>query len=99
MRAKIFESSAQREKRGHTAVSHGSGVTKSGASLALNNNIPDTQAEKNRLIHANGTMGQPEELTSTNIDDDRDEEEGSVSADSLSEVSKFESKSIILRMW
>lgn len=96
VREKIFESSAQRQKRGHPAVSHGPEVTESDTPVGLNNNIPSSQTEKNGLIHANGTTGEEltEELTSTHTDDGRGEEEESVSTDSLSEVSKFESKTI-----
>lgn len=100
VRTKIFESSAQRQKRGHPAVSHGPEVTGSDTPAGFNNNndIPSSQAAKNGLIHANGTTGQPEELreerTSTHTEEGRGEEEESVSTDSLSEVSKFESKMI-----
>ncbi|XP_056874042.1 tudor and KH domain-containing protein isoform X1 [Takifugu flavidus] len=91
VRAKICESSAQRQKRGHTTVGYGPEVTEREAPMGLNNNIPTSDPEKNRLIHANGTTGQPEdlteELTSTHTDDG---EEESVSTNSLSEVSKFE---------
>lgn len=96
VRAKICESSAQRQKRGHTTVGYGPEVTEREAPVGLNNNIPSSDPEKNRLIHANGTTGQPEdlteELTSTHTDDG---EEESVSTNSLSEVSKFESRTII----
>lgn len=100
VRAKVCESSAQRQRRGHTTLSHDPGVTERDTAVGLNNNIPSSQAEKNGLIHANGTSGHPEdltdELTSTQTDDDRDEEEESVSTDSLSDVSKkFESKTIL----
>lgn len=95
VRVKIFESSAQRQKRGHPAVSQ---VTESVPLPSLNNNIPSIRTETNGLIHANGIMGQPEELTEelTSIctDDGRGDEEESVSTDSLSEVCKFESKTI-----
>lgn len=99
VRVKIFESSAQRQKRGHPAVSHGPEVTESDTPAGLNNNnIPSSQTAENGIIHANGTTGQPEELTeeltSTHTDDGRGEEEESVSTDGLSEVSKFESKMI-----
>lgn len=96
MRAKICESSAQRHKRGHTTVGYAPEVTEREAPVGLNNNIPSSDPEKNRLIHANGTTGQPEdlteELTSTHTNDG---EEESVSSNSLSEVSKFESRTII----
>lgn len=96
MRAKISESSAQRQKRGHTTVGYSPEVTEREAPVGLNNNIPGSDPEKNRLIHANGTTEQPEdltkELTSTHTDDG---EEESVSTNSLSEVSKFESRTII----
>lgn len=99
VRAKIFESSAQRQKRGPPTVSHGPEVTECDTSVGLdNNNFPSSQTEKNGLIHAIGTTGEPEELTeeltSTQTDDGRGEEDESVSTDSLSEVSKFESKRI-----
>uniref|UniRef100_H3CBW0 Tudor and KH domain containing n=1 Tax=Tetraodon nigroviridis TaxID=99883 RepID=H3CBW0_TETNG len=98
VRAKIFESSAQRQRRGLPAGSHGPGVAESDAPAGLdNNNIPGSQTEENGLVRANGTPGQPEELTeeptSTQTDDGGGEEEESVSTDSLSEVSKFEKTS------
>lgn len=100
MRTKIFEASAQRQKRGHPAVSHGPEVPDSDmlAGLNIDTDIPGSETAKNGLNHANGTTGRPEELreerTSTHTEDGRGEEEESVSTDSLSEVSKFESKTI-----
>lgn len=98
VRAKIFQSSAQRHKRGQIPENHRPG---------LNNNIPSSQTQKNGLIHAKRTRAQPEELTeelreeltSTHTDDGREEEEEeSVSTDSLSEVSKFESKRMLQKV-
>lgn len=97
VRSKISQSSALRRKRGHTAVNHKPESTETEVPVGLNNNSPYTQTEKNGLIHVNGTTGEVEygsdkieALTSTNTDDDREEE--SVSTDSLSEISKFESE-------
>lgn len=97
VRTKISQSSALRQKRGHTAVSQRPESTETEAPVGLNNNSPYTQTEKNGLIHANGTTGEPgygsdtmEELKSTSTDDNKEEE--SVSTDSLSEISKFESE-------
>lgn len=91
VRTKISQSSALRQKRGHTAVNHS---TETEAPVALNNNGPFAQIEKNGLIHANGTIEEPEDpldktedLTITNTDS---REEESVSTNSLSEISKFE---------
>lgn len=97
MRTKIFESSAQRQKRSHPAASHSPNITESDGPAGFNHN--SSRTEKNGLIRANGTTsGQPEELTeeltSTHTDDSRGDEEESVSTDSLSEVSKFESKTL-----
>lgn len=103
VRAKIFESSAQRQKRGPPAVNHRPEITEKHTPAGLNNNnniIPSGQMQTNGLLHANGTTAQPEELreelreelTSTHTDDGGEDEEESISADSLSEVSKFESK-------
>lgn len=98
VRSKISQSSALRRKRGHTAVNHKPESMETEVPVGLNNNSPFTQTEKNGLIHVNGTTGEIEygsdkieELKSTNTDDDREEEE-SVSTDSLSEISKFESE-------
>ncbi|XP_036936776.1 tudor and KH domain-containing protein isoform X2 [Acanthopagrus latus] len=95
VRTKISQSSAQRQKRGHTAVNQRPDSTKTEAPVGLNNNGPYSQTEKNGLIHANGTTGEPEkilnkleELKITNTDNNGEDE--SLSADSLSEISKFE---------
>ncbi|XP_029311988.1 tudor and KH domain-containing protein isoform X2 [Cottoperca gobio] len=95
VRTKISQSSALRQKRGHTAVNQRSYSTETEAPVGFNNNGLCSQTEKNGLIHANGTKRQPEnifdkieELKITNTDNK--EEEDSVSTDSLSEVSKFE---------
>lgn len=97
VRTKISQSSALRQKRGHTAVNQRPDSTDTEALVGLNNNSPYSQTEKNGLIHANGTTGEPEnifhkmeELKITNTD--KKEEEESVSTDSLSEISKFESE-------
>ncbi|XP_076616613.1 tudor and KH domain-containing protein isoform X1 [Chaetodon auriga] len=95
VRTKISESSALRQKRGHTAVTQRPDSAETKAPVGLNNNGPYPQAEKNGLIHANGTTGEPEaildtvkELKVTDTDDKQEEE--SFSTDSLSEISKFE---------
>ncbi|KAM9337023.1 tudor and KH domain-containing protein [Symphorus nematophorus] len=94
VRTKISQSSAQRQKRGHTAVNQRPDSTETEAPVGLNNNGPYSQPEKNGLIHTNGTTGEPEdvsnkmeELIFTSTDN---KEEESVSTDSLSEISKFE---------
>lgn len=120
VRAKIFESSAQRQKRGPPAVNHRPEITEKHTPAGLNNNnniIPSSQMQTNGLLHANGTTAPPEELrgelrgelreelaeelaeepTSTHTDDGGEDEEESVSTDSLSEVSKFESKTTFPR--
>ncbi|XP_044034818.1 tudor and KH domain-containing protein isoform X2 [Siniperca chuatsi] len=92
VRTKISQSSALRQKRGHTAANQMQDGTETEAPVGFNNNGPYSQ--KNGLIHANGTTGEPEnifdklELKVTNTD--HKEEEESVSTDSLSEISKFE---------
>lgn len=99
VRTKISQSSALRQKRGHTAVNQRPDSTGTEAPVGLNNNGPYAQTEKNGHIHANGTAREPEnsfdkmeELKITNTDNKQEEEdsEESVSADSLSEISKFE---------
>ncbi|KAL7372507.1 hypothetical protein ABVT39_017613 [Epinephelus coioides] len=97
VRTKITQSSAQRQKRGHTAANQRQDSKETEAPVGLNNNGPYAQTEKNGLIHANGTTGEPEtifdkfkELKITSTDNNQEEEEESVSADSLSEISKFE---------
>ncbi|XP_073345466.1 tudor and KH domain-containing protein isoform X2 [Pagrus major] len=95
VRTKISQSSAQRQKRGHTAVNKRPDSTETEAPVGLNNNGPYSQTEKNGLIHANGTTEEPEdildkmeELKIINTDNKREDE--SLSSDSLSEISKFE---------
>ncbi|XP_070707883.1 tudor and KH domain-containing protein isoform X1 [Pempheris klunzingeri] len=95
VRTKISQSSALRQKRGHPPVNERPDGTETEAPVSLNNNSPYSQTEKNGLIHSNGTTAEPddifdkmEELELTNAD--KNEEEGSVSTDSLSEISKFE---------
>lgn len=97
VRTKISQSSALRQKRGHTALTPRPESTITEGQVGLNNNDPDTQKEKNGLIQANGTMVEPEyvsdemeELKSTNTDSSKEEE--SVSTEPLSEISKFESE-------
>ncbi|XP_062299078.1 tudor and KH domain-containing protein isoform X1 [Scomber scombrus] len=97
VRTKISQSSALRQKRGQTAANQRADSTETEAPLGLNNNGPYSQAEKRGVVHANGTTGEPErifdkveELKITNTDSKEEEEEESLSTDSLSEVSKFE---------
>lgn len=97
VRAKISQSSALRQTRGHTALAPRPESTMTEEQAGLNNNDPDTRKEKNGLIQANGTTREPEyvsdeteELKSTNTDSSKEEE--SVSTDPLSEISKFESE-------
>lgn len=98
VRTKISQSSALRQKRGHTTVNQRPDSTETEAPVGLNNNGPYSQTEKNGHIHANGTTGEPEdifdkmELKITNLDNRGEEEEESVSTDSASEISKFESE-------
>ncbi|XP_053197945.1 tudor and KH domain-containing protein isoform X1 [Scomber japonicus] len=97
VRTKISQSSALRQKRGQTAANQRADSTETEAPLGLNNNGPYSQAETKGEIHANGTTGEPErifnkveELKITNTYSKEEEEEESVSTDSLSEISKFE---------
>ncbi|XP_019938440.2 tudor and KH domain-containing protein isoform X2 [Paralichthys olivaceus] len=96
VRTKISQSSALRQKRGHTVIHQQADIPETEEPVGLNNNGPFTQTEKNGIIHASGTTGEPEmnvdkmeELKISNTDNKEVEEE-SVSTDSLSEVSKFE---------
>ncbi|XP_031699918.1 tudor and KH domain-containing protein isoform X2 [Anarrhichthys ocellatus] len=96
VRTKISQSSALRQKRGHTAVNQRPDGTETEAPEGLNNNGPYSQTEKNGRIHANGTAAEPEtifdkieEFKITNTAN-KEEEDESVSTDSLSEISKFE---------
>ncbi|KAG8008907.1 Tudor and KH domain-containing protein [Nibea albiflora] len=54
----------------------------------------DTMVEKNGLIHANGTTGEPKDvfdkMEELKLNTDNNKEEDSISTDSLSEISKFE---------
>lgn len=94
VRTKISQSSALRQKRGHTVVNQPES-TETEAPVGLNNNGPYSQTEKNGLVYANGTMGEPEnildKMEDLKISRSTDNEEESLSTDSLSEVSKFES--------
>nr|XP_020464628.1 tudor and KH domain-containing protein isoform X2 [Monopterus albus]XP_020464629.1 tudor and KH domain-containing protein isoform X2 [Monopterus albus]AID66620.1 tdrkh [Monopterus albus] len=96
VRKKISQSSALRQKRGHTAVNEKPDSTKTEEPVGLNNNGPFSQTEKNGLAYANETTGEPkaicnkmEELKISSRDNN-EEEEGSISTISLSEGSKFE---------
>ncbi|XP_047465862.1 tudor and KH domain-containing protein isoform X2 [Mugil cephalus] len=97
VRAKISQSSALRQKRGHTVLNQKPDITETDPPLGLNNNGPLTPTEKNGPVQANGTTGEAEnifgkmeELKTNNSDSKEEEEEDTVSTDSLSEVSKFE---------
>ena len=97
VRTKISQSSALRHKRGHTGIHQQADITETEEPVGLNNNGPYPQTEKNGIIHANGTTGEPEsnvdkmEVLKISNTDNKEEEEESISTDSLSEVSKFES--------
>ncbi|KAM3591818.1 uncharacterized protein V6R79_007923 [Siganus canaliculatus] len=100
VRTKISQSSALRQKRGHSAVNQRPENKETETLLNLNNNEPYSQTEKDRHIYTNGTTREPEgvldkELNITSTDDkteeeEEEEEEESISTDSLSEISKFE---------
>ncbi|XP_072229688.1 tudor and KH domain-containing protein [Leuresthes tenuis] len=93
VRTKISESSALRQKRGHTVVGQRPDCVETRSSLGLNNNGPIFQTEMNGLIHANVTTS-----TLHSIFDKMEElkvmegkaEEKSLSTGSPSEVCKFE---------
>ncbi|XP_068161004.1 tudor and KH domain-containing protein isoform X2 [Antennarius striatus] len=91
VRTKISQSSALREKRGHTAVSQRPDSIDTVAPVGWNNNGPYSQREKNGpLLHADETGGEPEQVF-VKMDDENDmKEEESVSSDTGSEISKFE---------
>ncbi|KAG7507259.1 tudor and KH domain-containing protein isoform X1 [Solea senegalensis] len=92
VRAKISQSSALRQKRGHTVVHQRSDVTETESPVGLNNNGPHPQ--KNGFIH------QPEpqsdnkmeelQLSNKDLNHEDEEEQESFSTDSPSEISKFE---------
>ncbi|XP_035812677.1 tudor and KH domain-containing protein isoform X2 [Amphiprion ocellaris] len=97
VRTKISQSSALRQKRGHDVVNQKPESEETEPPLGVNNNGPFSQTEKNGLIHANGTTKQPEnifdkveELKISKTVRKEEEEEESISTESLSEVSKFE---------
>lgn len=97
VRTKISQSSALRQKRGHTAVNPRPDSTETEAPVGLNNNGPHLQTVKNGLVHTYGSTGEPENIfdkmeeLKISSTESREEEEESFSTDSLSEVSKFES--------
>ncbi|XP_040922597.1 tudor and KH domain-containing protein isoform X2 [Toxotes jaculatrix] len=97
VRTKISQSSALRQKRGHTVVNERPDSTETEAPESLNNNGPLSQTVKNGLIHTCETTGESEslfdkmeELKISNTDSREEEGEESFSTDSLSEISKFE---------
>ncbi|XP_035468422.2 tudor and KH domain-containing protein isoform X2 [Scophthalmus maximus] len=98
VRTKISQSSALRQKRGNAIINQRVDSTETEAPAGLNNNGLYSQTEKNGLIHACGPAGEPEnnldkmeELKFSSTDNNKEEdEEESLSTDSLSEVSKFE---------
>lgn len=98
VRTKISQSSALRQKRGHTAVNPRPDSTETEAPVGLNNNGPHLQTVKNGLVHTYGSTGEPENIfdkmeeLKISSTESREEEEESFSTDSLSEVSKFESQ-------
>ncbi|KAI4802727.1 hypothetical protein KUCAC02_006305 [Chaenocephalus aceratus] len=61
VRTKISQSSALRLKRGHTAVSQRPDSTEPEAPVGLSNNSPCSQPERNGLLHADGTTGEPQD--------------------------------------
>lgn len=98
VRVKICQSSALRPKRGHTIENKTPDLKYSGALLGPNNNVADINTIENEIIPSSGTSAEAEiardnlkEVTS-NINSSVKEEE-SITMDSLSEISKFESKS------
>lgn len=100
VRMKISQSSAQRKKRGQTAENHN---PEPEVPVGLNNNGPYAQTEKNGLIHTSSSaaeeagdiFGKLKELKITVKETDQEE---SVSSESNSEVSKFESKKYTQRL-
>lgn len=94
VRTKISQSSALRQKRGPAVVSQRPDSPDTETPVGLNNNAPYSQTEKNGLIYANGSTGEPEDTLEKMEElktNSTDNEEESLSTDSLSEVSKFES--------
>ncbi|XP_035998298.1 tudor and KH domain-containing protein isoform X1 [Fundulus heteroclitus] len=90
VRTKISQSSALRQKRGQTVMNPEPCWLEPEQPLGLNNNGPISCTEKNGLVHSNEATTEcifhkMKELKGTD-----DQEEESVSSDSLSEVSKFE---------
>lgn len=95
MRAKISQSSALRPKRGHTDTNERPDLKESGALADPNDNVADTKSEKNVINHSKGTSVEAK-LASNKLQEvtsDRgSKEEENITAGSLSEISKFESK-------
>ncbi|KAM4715703.1 tudor and KH domain-containing protein isoform 1-T1 [Anableps anableps] len=91
VRSKISQSSALRQKRGHKVVNPDPCCTEPKSPVGLNNNGPVSYVEKNGLVHS-------KEITTECVfhkmkglkGTDDQEEESSVSTDTLSEMSKFE---------
>ncbi|XP_028988985.1 tudor and KH domain-containing protein isoform X2 [Betta splendens] len=92
VRTEISQASALRQKRGHTVAKQRPDRTETEAPVALNNNGPYSQADKNGLVYANGTAGEAASILDQleELQHSSTEEVESFSADSLSEVSKFE---------
>lgn len=98
VRVKISQSSALRPKRGHTAVNERPDGKEPAAPTGLNNNVADAKTEKNGIIHSNGTSIEANiasaKLDVTSNNSGSVKEEDSISSESLSEISKFESRSL-----
>ncbi|XP_028331245.1 tudor and KH domain-containing protein isoform X2 [Gouania willdenowi] len=98
VRTKISQSSALRQKRGHTAANQKSNSAELHP-LGLNNNGLLPHTDKNGQVHINRTAGEavgdvlqeePEEMRSSTTDSREEEEEESISTKSHTHMPKFE---------
>lgn len=93
VRSKISQSSALRQKRGHKVVNPDPCCLEPKCLVGLNNNGPVSYTEQNGLVQSKDATTECLLLEMKGLKGtDEQEEESSVSTDTLSEVSKFESQ-------
>ncbi|XP_043958985.1 tudor and KH domain-containing protein isoform X2 [Gambusia affinis] len=91
VRSKISQSSALRQKRGHKVVNPDPCCLEPKCLVGLNNNGPVSYTEQNGLVQSKDATTECLLLEMKGLKGtDEQEEESSVSTDTLSEVSKFE---------
>ncbi|KAM9426338.1 tudor and KH domain-containing protein isoform 2-T2 [Pholidichthys leucotaenia] len=99
VRTKISKLSTLRLKRGHTVVNEKPEVTKTKSALGFNNNDPQSETKTTGEVHVDSTTEELEhildqtwevKMTHGKNEEAEEEEEESISRETLSQVSKFE---------